>query len=449
MVKFKFLYPLICGITVLLNSCSQEEPDIPGQFPGPLTELSFGKKYEHDDSVYEYMVVDANTQKIELKVYDKLKNYAPVDTFNVGGFSTYHEIHDLEIRSMAEVDLDGHDWWGEYPDAVPDLNSFACAEFGDGETIHHSHGWFNVQNVKTDGEPQKVVITLPENNTGLIRGLAFHVGIDEILSIDEETGVIQSMPNVGYIRIYQLPKEDSTSDDSRFPMQIRYKGKLYSSMAEIDDNGEYHYDDPEFASMMNYLDNTPGIDAVVKDNLIVDYYDADDPVYLNILNGVDRPIDPTLSLTPVSTTLSKTRADGFEHFTQGSIGYYAAFSDGEFKGDYLTFSAKNLHNSHNLRDLKLIGMNDKLSSVAVYYGGDLPNVCAVLTVWENGNYNNDDNNIPRRKHRVSFIATYYNRKISRNSLKNVKLINASGSWNDRISALSFHFAYLDKPLMDY
>ncbi|MDE5773000.1 MAG: hypothetical protein K2H86_00905 [Muribaculaceae bacterium] len=429
----------------MLNSCSKDEVS-PAVYRGHY--LSFGKEYElYDEGSPKateggcfccYKVFDAEAHKIELYLYDMRKNYAPVETFDIRGVAIYHEQNGLKITSMSDIDiLHGINWDSPNPNAVPDFSSLEYAELGEGETFHHSFGWFNIQHVKNIGEPQKIVVTIPENNTGQIRGFNLCAGIDDGYPID------------GMIQIYQLPKEDSLADDSRFPMQIRYKGKVYSSMAEIDENGEYHYDDFEFEKMMCYLDNTPGIDAVVKDNLIVDYYDADDPVYLNILNGVDRPIDQTLSLTPVSTPLSKTRADGFELFTQGSIGYYAAFSDGEFKGEYLTFTPKNMHNSHNLRDLKLIGMNDKLSSVAVYYGGDLQNVCAVLTVWENGNYNFDDNNIPRKKHRVSFIATYYNRKISRNSLKNVKLINASGSWNDRISALSFHFAYLDTPLMDY
>lgn len=57
-------------------------------------------------------------------------------------------------------------------------------------------------------------------------------------------------------------------------MKIRYKGVIYSTMAELDENGDYIYDNPEFEKMVNYLDSTPGIDAVVMDDTIVDYFDS-------------------------------------------------------------------------------------------------------------------------------------------------------------------------------
>lgn len=92
-------------------------------------------------------------------------------------------------------------------------------------------------------------------------------------------------------------------------------------------------------------------------------------------------------------------------------------------------------------------LNDKVSSLAVSYNGTNKDVCAVLTIWEDSDYNNGDND--RTKHRISVIATYDQRKVMYPDLKKIKCIGSSNSWNDRISSLSFHFGYVDSQWKNY
>ncbi len=426
-----FLISVAALLVSSLYSCDKEVPPCPDPY---IYVYSFGKEYTFNPESVEGMVIlDGNAQRLELSLSDIRNNYMPVE-----------DIDYICVGNFVGESIEMPNFTFETDQNNIDTNSFEYEELGEGETIHHSYGWFNLQHVKDTYVPDKLIVTLPENNTGQLRGLCIQAGL-----IKSESPF---QVYVSSIFIYQKPLEN----EEQFPMKIRYKGVVYSTMAELDENGDYIYDNPEFEKMVNYLDSTPGIDAVVMDDTIVDYFDTDEPAYQEFISKVDRPVDPSLDIQPykyhdISSFKSNelTRADGFQHWRSTDIGYYAAFSDGEFEGKYLTYTPSNFHNSQNLRDLKMNDMNDKISSVAVYYGGADPNVCAVLTVWDDGNYNYGDTGIPRSKHRVSFIASYNNRKLSRNSLKNVKLINSSKSWNDRISSLSFHFGYFDSKPLDF
>ena len=97
-----------------------------------------------------------------------------------------------------------------------------------------------------------------------------------------------------------------------------------------------------------------------------------------------------------------------------------------------------------MRDIYL---NGKVSSLAVAYNGDNAEICAVLTVWEDSYFNFGD--YDRTKHRISFIASKATPHISWPSLKKIKCMGSSNSWNDRISSFSFHFGYYGRGLKDY
>ena len=83
----------------------------------------------------------------------------------------------------------------------------------------------------------------------------------------------------------------------------------------------------------------------------------------------------------------------------------------------------------------------------VYSTGNAQDMCSVLTVWEDSYFNYGD--LDRQKHRISFVADYNNRKVSRNNLKNIMCLNSGKNWNDRISSYSFNMGIFNRHLKDY
>jgi hypothetical protein len=123
------------------------------------------------------------------------------------------------------------------------------------------------------------------------------------------------------------------------------------------------------------------------------------------------------------------------------------FDDSGFDDTYVFKNLKDLNEVADESYMRNIGLNDKVSSLAVSYNGTNPEVCAVLTIWEDSYYNYGDND--RTKHRISIVATKDNPKVSISKLKSVKCINSLSTWNDRISSYSFAFGNYDSHLKDY
>lgn len=297
--------------------------------------------------------------------------------------------------------------------------------------------WMDIRYLKQEDGPTKVIVNLPENNTGQERGirLGFIKNVDKGLWYCAETF------------IYQKAKVDSTP----FEMKVRYRGETYTSIAHLDENEEYVYHDPDFEALMQRLSNNPNINMLVMDDVIVDYFDADDPVGQEIFKKLDSTLEPGLESIRAdlhSEDLKVTRANGFDDMTDGCLSYFAVFDNDTYKGsNKIVKEVIDFYNMYNLPDLRGFGINDKITSLAVGYFGDNPNVCSVLTLWDDVDYNYGDKT--RSKHRISFVASYYNRMINRSNLKDIKCLNSSSSWNDRASSISCHFGYFDSSLLDY
>lgn len=297
--------------------------------------------------------------------------------------------------------------------------------------------WIDVRYLKQEDGPTKVIVNLPENNTGQERGI--RIGFFK-----------EVRKNNWYCAetfIYQKAKVDTTP----FEMKVRYRGESFISTVHLDENEEYVYHDPEFETLMQRLSNNPNINMLVMDDVIVDYFDVDDPVGQGIFKKLDSTLEPGLESIRAdlqSEDLKVTRANGFEDMTDGCLSYFAVFDNDAYKGsNKITKEVTDFYNMYNLPNLKGFGINDRITSLAVGYFGDNPNVCSVLTLWEDVDYNHGD--LTRSKHRISFVASYYNRMINRSNLKDIKCLNSSSSWNDRASALSCHFGYFDSSLLDY
>ena len=238
-----------------------------------------------------------------------------------------------------------------------------------------------------------------------------------------------------FAQIIQAPRE---LDEIR-TMNIRVDGEIYTSAYEIDKDGNYVFSDSEFSKMLAYCEDNDSLEMVVLESDIVDYIDPareDLEAYLE-------------SVIQSSGKQQVTRADegGFQYMTSTDIAYFGLFCDANYKGDYLSYNLVNNWNSYNLPNLDTWKKNDKLSSIAVGYNAKETKYCAILTVWEDADFNYGDNS--RSKHRLSIIASYWNPKVTISNLKNVKLINSSKNWNDRISCISGHIGYWGRSMLDY
>lgn len=148
-----------------LYSCEKEEK---WPWDRPFLEVySFGKEYKNSPDSIE-MILDGNAQRLELTLYDTRNNYMPVEEINfinVGNF-------------MGFV--------GQSSD-IPDF-FFATDPKNHGrnrleyEQLGETYEWFNLQHVTDTDVPHKFIITLPENNTGQLRGLYILAGLRKSLS---------------------------------------------------------------------------------------------------------------------------------------------------------------------------------------------------------------------------------------------------------------------------
>ncbi|MDE5552780.1 MAG: hypothetical protein K2I91_06215, partial [Muribaculaceae bacterium] len=229
-------------ISFLMSACGVEEIDggdesKGGGIIGSRATLSFGKEYDIIDENginihgHCYAIVNAEANRLELKMCDPFNDYLPIENYVVIGVSIYYDIVGEftgayktidEIRPLFDTDF------ANGFEELDDPDSFAHADLGEGKTHHHIHNWFNIQ--KVDGDDEKIIITIPANDTGHVRGFRLLAGKDMGYGWD-----------VCELEVYQCPQEtESIADMEEFPMSIRYKGKIYTTMATIDENDEYH-----------------------------------------------------------------------------------------------------------------------------------------------------------------------------------------------------------------
>lgn len=305
------------------------------------------------------------------------------------------------------------------------------------ETVHKidnglAFNWLSVQKIIVGGEPG-LRISVDANDTDKQRSAKIHI----IRYHTNNKGWY-----VGEVKVTQKGK----SAPEPFEMKIRYKGKVYTSPAYHDEDGGIVIDDEEFRSFIEDIENRPGIEAVVMDDEIVDYFDNSDVEAKPALAMLRQSVDKNAHAA-IRNGIPSTRADAFRYMGSEDVGYFAVFDDSGYSDSCIAEGFPSFTDYYDVDKLGRYNLNDKISSLAVAYKGTDPEVCAVLTVWEDSYFNHGDND--RTKHRISFIADHTNPSLTVKRLKNIKCINSSNSWNDRISSLSFHFGYFDTKLRDY
>ena len=126
--------------------------------------------------------------------------------------------------------------------------------------------WLKVYKIWKDGK-YKLKVEMKENADSCIRGCKLFIGRDPK---DKKSPVVAYG---NYVDILQDYKQDN---DESFAVNIRYKGKLHTTQATLDNNGNLVYQDNSFAQLMDSLSNAKDINAIVTESDVVDYYDAQD-----------------------------------------------------------------------------------------------------------------------------------------------------------------------------
>lgn len=301
-----------------------------------------------------------------------------------------------------------------------------------------SYDWIFIEKIKSGPVP-KILIKLKENDTQEDRTFGLDISHTRGRPGDDNYKIFY-----GWLRVTQKGRPDMEP----FEMKIRFKDKVYSTEAHLNEQEELVILNPEFADAMKRIEALDDIEAVVQEEGIVDYYDAADMVVSPALSRLRERVDSQSPCNILPYQISTRAADGFRFMPSSALGYFAMFDYLDFEvstfvsGDFTSFD-----DVMDIDDTGTKSLNEKISSVAIAYNGDNSDICAVLTVWEDKYFNYGDND--RKKHRISFIASRNTPRISWPSLKNIKCIGSSHTWNDRISSFSFHFAYYDRPLKDY
>lgn len=228
----------------------------------------------------------------------------------------------------------------------------------------------------------------------------------------------------------------SVMDTETFTKTIVYKGKVYKSVCESR-NDSIYYENKEVERLLNDIYSNPNSVSFVQNEEVTLYFDSQE----DFLKKYDITFLPENSINENEPLLRKVQPSGPKY---NSIAYAILYDDTKFDDTFIEFSLTEIEDSEPVTQMKDHALNDKVSSLKVQYtysGVDYKTYCALLTVWEDSNYNSGDHN--KTKHRTNFIATHENRYLEVSNLKKVSCWNAHDSWNDRISSLNFHIGIIN------
>lgn len=286
-----------------------------------------------------------------------------------------------------------------------------------------------------EGNQAKLHIQLSKNSNTEKRGLSISIGQ-------------KGRDGNNYIGVFTIMQKGLEEKEGPFEVKVRYKGQIHSSMATLDEQEKLVYEDADFAVFMEDLSNRSGIEAIARENGIIDYYDNDDVEAVSAIRRMMDPIETSSIIEPRWRTFA-TRSDAnpYRYMNANALAYCALFDDKGYKDTHIYQNFTSLTQFYDQERMQNIGLNDKVTSLAVAYNGNDSTICAVLTVWEDTNYNHGDNN--RTKHRMNFVASYYSPTMGWRNLKQVPCLTGNDTWNDRISSISFHFGHYGSYLIPY
>ena len=292
--------------------------------------------------------------------------------------------------------------------------------------------WLKMEKKRVNGK-DVLMINVSANDTGKYRAARVFIGEDA-----------KDYYNSGEVIIAQ--SGDTSSE--KFTVRVKYKGVEYSSDAHLNENNEIVYENEVLDSLINYLSNREGVETIITENNVVNFYDSNDIEVKPGLKSLIKKIDESAVKNKGFIDLPLSRGnDGYQFIQSGVYGYCALFDDSGFSDTSIYYNGKSYDDYYDVPELSSYKLNDKVTSIALQYSGLDITACAVLTAWEDSNFNYDDNS--RTKHRISFVASYSNKKVSWTNLKSVPCLNSKNSWNDRISSISFYFGIYNQNLNNY
>ena len=409
---------LACFMAVLtFNSCDDE----PNPAPCPPDTDLLGTPAKNNT----YIVEDYHAQDIEIPIGYNKEGGGLYGNFEINPDNYPDEYYQWEA---AEAYINNGATYYE------DANYYAPVEkIGENEW---RKGDYTFTKVIRDGVTY-LRVHLLENTGYTVCNIEVHI---EVLTKNESGSGTDYRWAYCIIQIKHYP-QDTT--------KIRYKKHTYESAVSEDENGNMVYEDAQTAELMASLANRDDIETVVIGDMVY-LFDSEDMKSDKKLRKLLRGEAPTRSEGTGNTGVGTYASEGsaFANMRDTDKGFAILFDDkyytdtrfwGNFGSDYDLFL--------DVPDMENVGLNDKVSSLAVAYEGSSSDICFVLTVWEDKNYNYGDND--RTKHRISFIATSENRRTCVGNLKNVPCMHSSNSWNDRISSISMHYGNTGINLKDY
>lgn len=386
----------MCLLTILVSTvCCTHVGELISE-PGPVHCLRFTDEEDYIVGSPEHLYASCSEQTIELRVLSTIYEHIP-------------KPQSLDYLFIREWDSDREVFDTPY-----------------WETVNEPEDFYHVT-IEKDNNGPLVKVYLKENDTNEERRVMICIGDYSDKSRKVNGCVILSQ--------YQ-----DYSKEEPFKLRAKYKGEIYESLVKLDSVGGFVYDNPEYKRIMADIDNNPSTQLVIMSDSMLNYYDDDDLASNQLIMDIK-------SLRTSGDLNVYTRASGFENLCSGDLGFMAIYGDADFKGKMISKGLTDFNLNYTVTNLKSISLNDKISSIAVFYGGEDSMICSVLTIWDDADYNHGDND--RKKHRLSFVATKNNPRITCSNLKNIKKIGSSKSWNDCLSSFIFHFGYTDNLLLDY
>lgn len=254
----------------------------------------------------------------------------------------------------------------------------------------------------------------------------------------------------------KLTKTEELDSDT-FTVHAIYKGADYRTMA-VSKGSNIFYQNQEFINLMDKISSIPSSVSFIQSDSVIEYFDSQEDFLakygIRELTETEKTRCINAERLNAKITLPSTTrgiTDKYEaaagQMELDDLAYCGVYDDTYYSDTHIFMHIKDAFKVHDYQYLKDNDLNDKISSIMIIYNMKDPELCAILTVWEDSYYNKGDHN--REKHRANFIATLKHPTNGIGSLKKVSCFNSSDSWNDRISSLSFHLGYADNLPKEY
>ena len=205
-----------------------------------------------------------------------------------------------------------------------------------------------------------------------------------------------------------------------FNVHVIYQDKNYYSQCKIEGDKTYVLDE-ELQAFLDEIE-TRDYSVIAHNDSTIEYYDSQEELLTKCGIG-EVPKSLMTKAGPVA----------------GDLACLELWDDTDFKDTYREFHIKDYNTPIDVTNLKDHGLNDKVSSLKVHNKLSDSNLIALLTVWEDIDFNSGDHD--RKKHRMNFVAYSSTAAAAFSNLKKIMCGNSGDSWNDRITSFSFHIGY--------